>query len=268
MRARTGLQATAVALLAPVLALWACSKPASLAAPQGQALAEQPDPGYRTPPQLLAGARSADGSVSLSGRAEPSWTIRMASPAGAEVDTTADGSGRWARPLGAVSEPTLYRLAEEAQNGQRIEAEGLIAVLPGSPAVALLRAGYGAEVLDGDKVGLRILAVDYDRGGGTVVSGRAKASAPVRVLVDGQPAADVAAGPDGRFSLVLPKPLDPGQHRLQLQTGQATAEASVAIAAPQPPKDGPYQVQAQPFGWRIDWTTAGGGPQTTLLLGG
>ena len=70
-----------------------------------------------------------------------------------------------------MSEPAFYSLAEEA-SGRRIEADGQIAVLPGAPTVALLRAGDGAEVLlDRPAAGLKILAIDYDGGGGTVVSG-------------------------------------------------------------------------------------------------
>ena len=70
------------------------------------------------------------------------------------------GSGAWTAPLGPVSEPAFYSLAEEA-SGRRVEAEGQIAVLPGVPTVALLRAGDGAEVLlDRPATGLKILAVD------------------------------------------------------------------------------------------------------------
>jgi hypothetical protein len=196
----------------------------------------------------------------------PSSLVRMVSPAGARVETTADGSGAWTAPLGPVSEPALYRLASES-GGRRVEAEGLVAVLPGAPIVALLRAGAGAEVQEPAAETLRILAVDYDGGGGAVVSGRARAGAPVRIMVDGQPGLEGAAGGDGRFSLSLPKPLAPGPHRLQASTPQAVAAVDVVVSPPEPPKDGPYRAVADRSGWRIDWTTAGGGAQTTLLLG-
>jgi hypothetical protein len=90
----------------------------------------------------------------------------------------------------------------------------------------------------------------------------------VRVLVDGQAAIEGAAGPDGRFSLALPKPLPPGRHKLETLTPQAMAEAEVAVTPPAPPKDAPYQAQVDPFGWRVDWVTPGGGAQTTLLPAG
>lgn len=268
MRPRSLIQARAIAIgLTGALALGACGKPSSFAAPGPQAEADTPDPGYRAPPQLLGWTSTADGSVSLSGRAHASWTVRLASPLGVQ-DTTADGAGNWIKPLGPVSEPALYRLAEEDPQGRRVDAEGLIAVLPGPPVVALLRAGSGAEVQDRGRGGLELLALDYDSGGGAVVSGRAGASATVRVLVDGLPAGEGAAGPDGRFSLTLTKPLASGPHRLQVQSARAAAEAAVQVSPPQASKDLPYQIQAEPSGWRVDWVTAGGGPQTTVLLGG
>ena len=265
MKPRVILNASA-AILVVASALAACNRSPS-SAPQAQAAGSPADPGYRAPPQLRGWEAARDGSVSLKGRAWPASKVRMVSPAGIEQDTTADGSGAWTLQLGPVSEPGLYRLAEES-GARHIDAEGLIVVLPGQPVVALLRAGYGAEVQDRGPGGvLKILAVDYDSGGGTVVSGRAAPAATVRLLVDGQPAGEGAAGANGRFSLILTKPLVMGGHRLQLQTAKGEASAAVDITPPDPPKDSPYRAQTQPSGWRIDWVTASEGPQTTLILG-
>lgn len=268
MTARALLNASATTLaLASALALPACKRSSSAPAPNAQAAGAPADPGYRAPPQLRGWQAGAQGSVSLKGRAWPSSKVRMVSPAGLELDTTADGSGAWTLPLGPVSAPSLYRLAEEA-GGRRVDAEGLVAVLPGPPVVALLRAGFGAEVEDRGAGGaLKILAVDYDSGGGAVVSGRAAASAMLKLDVDGQPAGDGVAGPDGRFSLVLAKPLGAGAHRLHVQGPRGEASTSVQVTPPDPPKDSPYRVQAQPSGWRIDWVTVGEGAQTTLIFG-
>lgn len=226
---------------------------------------EAPDPGYHSAPQLTAATRAGDGEVTLSGRSLPSARLRMVSPEGARIETTVDGSGAWRAAMGPVSEPALYRLAVES-NGQRLEAEGFVAVLPGAPTVAVLRAGSGADALDDGKPGLRILAVDYDSGGAAVVSGRAPASSPIRILVDGTLAVESAAGPDGRFSVILPKPLAPGARRLQAVTPTAVAAAQITVTPPQTPQDGPYRAVADGGGWRVDWVTPGGGPQTTLLL--
>lgn len=265
---RLNANAVVFASAALALSLAACHRPDPFPERQAQAGAETPDPGYRAPPEISRATRDADGAVTLSGRALPSSQVRMMSPAGASIETRADGSGNWTALLGPVSEPALYRLAEEA-GGQRIDAEGLVAVLPGAPTVALLRAGAGAKVAPGaDTAALRISALDYDMAGAAVVSGRARAASPVRVTVDGQVAVEGAAGADGRFALTLPKPLPPGRHRLQALTPQATASADVAVTPPAPPKGAPFQAQAQPSGWRVDWITPGGGAQTTLLLAG
>jgi len=260
---------TSAAALALVLGQAACSRPGSFPARQAQAgSGDAPDPGYHAAPVVNGLTKAADGGVSLSGRALPSSPVRLIPAAGTPIETRADGSGVWSAPLGPVSEPALYRLTEEA-GGQTVEAEGLIAVLPGSPTIAVLRPGFGAEVVQAAGNGpLKILAVDYDVSGAAVVSGIARAASPVRVLVDGQPSGEGAAGPDGRFSLTLPKPLSAGHHQLQAVTPQAMAETDVALTPPAPPRGAPYQAQAQPFGWRVDWITPGGGAQTTLLLAG
>jgi hypothetical protein len=268
------MNAKAVVLASAALALassfGACSRSGPFPARQAQAGGgEAPDPGYRAAPQVSGVTKAADGAVTLSGRALPSSQVRMVSLRGLDAGPIrADGSGAWTAQLGPVSEPALYSLTEEA-GGQTVEAEGLIAVLPGAPTVAVLRAGFGAEVVQYAAKGpLQILAVDYDRAGATVVSGRAGASSPVRVVVDDQPPAEGAAGPDGRFSLTLPKPLPAGRHRLQALTPQAQAQAEVAVTPPAPPSNAAYQAQTESFGWRVDWTTPGGGAQTTLLLAG
>jgi hypothetical protein len=231
--------------------------------------AEAPDPAYRAAPQVSGVSKAADGAVTLSGRALPSSQVRMMSLRGLQTGPIrADGSGAWTAQLGPVSEPALYSLTEET-GGQTVEAEGLVAVLPGAPVVALLRAGFGAQVVqETGQAKLQILAVDYDLAGVTVVSGRARASSPVRVLVDDQPPVEGAAGPDGRFSLTLPKPLPSGSHRLQALTPQAQAQSEVAMTPPAPPRNAPYQAQTERFGWRVDWITPSGGAQTTLLLAG
>lgn len=245
------------------LVLAGCGKaPANPAGPAPQA---QADTGYRAPPEPVGVIRGSDGAVSLTGHAIASSTVRMVSPAGARVETVADGAGTWTAALGPVSEPTLYRLAEEAQ-GQRIEAQGYVAVMPGTAAV--LRAGVGAQSLEAARPGLRILALDLDGGGGAVISGRGAASSPVRIAVDGMLAMDGASGPDGRFMLTLTKPLAPGAHTVQVSTPKGSAQIAVTAGPPTPPADGPYKAVQQGSDWRVDWLTPGGAPQTTWLIGG
>jgi hypothetical protein len=256
------------AALALLLSQAGCKPSGPFPARQAQAGGDAPDPGYHAAPLVNGVTKAADGVVSLSGRAQPSSQVRLTAPARTPIEARADGSGVWTAPLGPVSKPALYALTEEA-GGQTVEAEGVVAVLPGAPTVALLRAGFGAQVMqDASAAPLRIQAVDYDAAGAAVVSGRARAASPVRVLVDDQPPIEGAAGPDGRFSLTLPKPLPPGRHRLQVMTPQATAGSEVAISPTAPPRGAPYHALAEPSGWRVDWITPGGGVQTTLFPAG
>jgi hypothetical protein len=255
----------AVILGAAALAMVACGKADSGSAPA--APGDTPDPGYLAAPQIVALVRAPDGALSLAGRATPSSQVRLASPSGARLETTADGKGDWRTQLGPVSEPALYGLSAEA-DGRRIQGEGYVAILPGRPTVALLRAGSGAQVLDGAPGGtVRLLALDIDSGGATVVSGLAAAGAPVRLLIDEVVAIQAAAGADGRFSLILPKALPPGAHTIRALTAKAHADAAVTITAIAPLTDGPYRITPAGGGWRVDWMTPGVGRQTTLLLG-
>jgi hypothetical protein len=57
-----------------------------------------------------------------------------------------------------------------------------------------------------------------------------------------------------------------GLRRIDLMTPGQTVKAQVLMAPPAPPTDGPYHARPEGLGWRIDWITPGGGPQTTLLL--
>jgi hypothetical protein len=252
-----------------VLALAACGRSGAAggfvpAAPPVDA--EPADSGYRAAPQILQLSHGAGGNVALSGRATPSAQVRLASPAGGRIETTADGQGVWRVELGPVSEPMLYGLSDEA-GGRRVQAEGYVAILPGAPTVALLRAGAGAVVLD-TQGGFRLLAVDMDGGGSTVVSGRAAPGAPLRVLIDGIAAIQASTPADGRFSLTLPKGLTPGPHRLQVTSGAQSTQATVLMGPITPPTELPYRIAAlDRGGWRLDWITPGEGLQTTLLLG-
>jgi hypothetical protein len=254
-------------VLTPSLAGCGRSEPAAArTASAPTASTDSADPGYRGAPQITQLSRGAGGTFSLSGRAMPSSQVRLASPGGQKIETTADGQGVWRVELGLVSEPAVYGLSAEA-DGRRVQAEGYVAVVPGAPTAALLRAGAGAWVLNAQP-GLRLLAVDMDGGGATVASGRAPSGASVRVLVDGAAAIQGPAATDGRFSLALPKDLSPGPHRLEVVSGRETASTAIVIGPIAPPTDLPYR--ASPLdggGWRLDWITPGQGLQATLLLG-
>ena len=225
-----------------------------------------PASGYIRPPQIGAGVRTADGGEVLSGQAEPGVRLRLASPDGGAYGATTDDSGGWSIALPASGQVRLFGLSEEI-GGRVIQGEGYVAVLPapGRPAV-LLRAGGGAAPLE-QSPALQIVAVDFDAAGGGVISGTAKPGAPLRAVVDGVAAGDTHAGARGHFAMALAAAIRSGEHELQIQSGAESAAAKVGVSAPQPmPPDVPYRGQRVDGGWRIDWLTPGGGPQTTLVL--
>jgi hypothetical protein len=234
----------------------------SHAPPQSDA----PASGYIRPPQVLSAARTADSATLLSGQGDPGVRLRLASPDGGAYGATTDDSGHWSITLPASGEVRLFGLSEET-GGRIVQGEGYIAVLPapGRPA-ALLRAGGGAGPLV-DSPSLQITAVDFDAAGGGVISGTAAPGATLRAAIDGAAAGEAHATAHSHYALALTAPLKPGDHRVQVQTAGASADASVTVSAPPAAITGlPYRGQRVDGGWRIDWLTPGGGPQSTLVL--
>lgn len=237
--------------------------------------------GYVRPPQILSAARAADTGVVLAGDAEPDVRLRLASPDGGAYGATSDDNGHWILNLPASASVRLFGLSEEI-GGRLVQGEGYVAVLPppGRPAV-LLRAGGGATALI-DSQALRVAAVDFDAAGGGEVSGTAKPGSALRVVVDGAPAGEGHAGPHGHFTMALSAPaktgdrqdsivltsaLKPGAHQIAVQSGGELAQAAVSVSPPPASFSGlPYQGERVAGGWRIDWLTPGGGPQSTVVL--
>lgn len=251
---------------AAALVLAGCGRGADWREAQPDPQAEAPASGYARPPLIATATRAADGGVALSGQGEPNVRLRLASPDGGAYGATANDHGRWSIALPASAGVRLFGLSEEI-GGRVIQGEGYIAVLP-TPGRAgvLLRAGGGAAPLETSAT-LQIVAVDFDAAGGAVVSGAAKPGAALRALVDGAAVGEIHAGQHGRYSLALTAAIKPGDHQLQIQTPGGVAQAQVNISPPPQPAAGlPYRGQRVDGGWRIDWLTPGGGPQTTLVL--
>lgn len=223
--------------------------------------------GYVRPPQVLAATRGPDGGVVLTGLGAADVRLRLASPDGGAYGATADDSGHWGITLPASNDVRLFGLSEEI-SGRVVQGEGYVATLPtpGRPA-ALLRAGGGAGPLI-ESAALQITAIDFDAAGGAVISGTAAQGASLKAVIDGAPAGETHASPHSHFSLALSSALKPGDHRIQIQSGAASAQVHVTVGQAAQPAAGdlPYHGQRVDGGWRIDWLTPGGGPQTTLVL--
>ncbi len=213
---------------------------------------------YHPAPAVDAISRDA-GRVVLSGQAQPGAPVRLATPDGRVVAVIASRGGRWRIVLPPSPDMRLYSLSM-IDGGRAVQSEGYLAVAP--DVVAQLRAGAGATTY-GAAVGRpRVTAVDYDSKGGFVVSGVAAPGQTVAVRLDGADRGGIRADAAGRFSLALDEPIAAGSHVLEVDQASLTVDVTPAGPMPAIPLRAARTVQ----GWRVDWTTPGGGLQTTLLF--
>lgn len=224
------------------------------------ALTPEAAAGYLGAPVAANAAFAPDG-VALSGQAAPRAQVRLATPQGQAWTATADRNGAWSLRLPMTAGPQILGLSMTA-GGRRIQAEGY--VLVGNAQAALLRPGAGALRLDG--AGRGVTAVDFDRQGSGVVSGRAAPGATVALRLDGRYAGDARADEAGRFSLPLAE-LSPATHQLQVVGDGFDSRVTLDAAPPPPLAEGPLRSQFSPAGLRADWLTPGGGVQSTFLPG-
>lgn len=217
--------------------------------------------GYLQPPVVTTVAVGNEG-VTVTGTARPKASVRLGSPNGEAVTVRADGEGRWTIPLPPAGEARIYGVSLTS-DGRAAQAEGYLLIGPNGQA-ATLRAGAGAVRLDRGKA-LRVSAIDFDRDGGALVSGEAPAGAALAIRFDGTEAAQGRANAQGRFSISLPTPAQPGVHQVQVFDGGMSDSAQVTVSDAETPTSGPVRAQTTPEGLRIDWMTPGGGVQSTLL---
>src|SRR5439155_10313231 len=133
-----------------------------------------------------------------------------------------DSSGAWRAVLPPAPDLRLLGLSM-IQQGRAVQAEGYLAVTPGGRA-AQLRSGAGTVVLGVPSRNLRIVAVDYDKQGGAVISGVATPGSPVRLAID-QTQRQTSADSEGRFVLALNEPLAVGAHAIEAADGAARVRA-------------------------------------------
>lgn len=189
--------------------------------------------------------------------------MRLASPTGEAVFANAGSSGAWRVVIPAAADVRLFGLSATTP-GRTVQAEGYLAVAPSGEA-AQLRSGSGARAIITRGAGVALLAADFDRKGGTVVSGEAPPGASVSITVDDQKRGLAKAGADGRFLLALNEPLKQGAHSVLAEAGGDRAQKALVVSAPPHPSGGPFQARTVEGGWQINWLTPGGGVQSTVL---
>ena len=235
----------------------------------------QPHPGdpaapaeadYIRPPHVTTVTTGASGVVVIAGHSEPSVTVRLSSPNGEAHGSTAAANGAWTVEAPGSRDVREFGLSEVI--GDRVvQSEGYVAVIPGGrPAGVLLRAGTGSVALADADGGLRLRTIDFDAGGGTTVSGVAKAGSAVHLILDGVSAGDAHADAAGRFAITASTLIKPGQHQLVVETPSAADQAGVAVSPPAPISGLPFHATRQVGSWRIDWLTPGGGVQSTIII--
>jgi hypothetical protein len=220
--------------------------------------------GYLAPPQVTASRAGPGDAVLVEGTAAPGARVRLAPPRAEPIFATADGEGRWRASL-PVGEPVRLFGLSMIDEGRAAQAEGYLMLTAEGRAVQL-RAGAGAVSRAPASRSPRILAVDYDRDGGAVVSGVAEPGVALGLRVDRARRGETKADPRGRFSISLTEPLAPGVHEIEVsgQSGEDTLRAEMTPAGEI--GAGPYVGRRTPFGWRVDWMPPGGGVQTTLIF--
>ncbi|WP_304168599.1 hypothetical protein [Phenylobacterium aquaticum] len=256
----SSLRAPIVAVLSGACALLAAcgARPTPSAVPASES---QVGAGYLTPP-AVSDIVLAGGQMLMSGTAAPLARVRLATPTGETSLATADAAGLWRLSAPAQPSTALYGLSQTAGD-RTVQAEGYVMVTP-SGAGFLLRAGAGAVRL-GRPPQQGITAVDFDREGATVISGRAPAGASLSAWVDGRRAAEARADATGAFSLSLNAPLRPGGHDVKVFGDSVDSRIAFSAAQAQPLVSGPFRVEPTPGGVRVDWITPGGGVQSTVV---
>ncbi|HEY2481524.1 MAG TPA: hypothetical protein VGI30_04930 [Caulobacteraceae bacterium] len=227
----------------------------------GASVAER---GYAPAPTVTGARRLSAGRLMLSGTATPAAKVRLASPAGEAIFATSDAAGGWRFVLPADNTVRLFGLSAQVQ-GRPVQAEGYVAVTPSGQA-AQLRAGSGSVALQARRPAPLILAVDFDRKGGAVISGQGPTAGPVTLQVDGAAPQPARVDKDGRFMLALNEPLAAGPHVLTVAGAGSRFATALTVSPAEPPTSGPFRAEPTPGGWRIDWRTPGGGVQSTVLF--
>ncbi len=226
------------------------------------------------------------GTAVIAGRSEPNAKISLLANGKAIAQTKAGSNGDWTIILNDPLEPGAieFSLSMEGEDGRTVRSEQVVVVsVPRGrnkrPLVVLGRPGGPSRVLqspDDDKETgpLALEAVDYDRAGGVIFSGRAVPGSGVRVLANGKLLGQTRANAQGRWVLDGIEPLAPGVYDLQVDQvgpdGHVTAVIALPFerANPQAITDAPPgSVIVQPGNslWRIARRLYGSGWQYTII---
>ncbi|MDB5468509.1 MAG: hypothetical protein JWR84_69 [Caulobacter sp.] len=222
------------------------------------------DAGYLKPPILTASRPEPGGAILLIGEAQPGAAVRLGSPTGEALTTTASAAGVWTARLAPSADLRLFGLSMSAEKNRQVQSPGYLAILPDGRA-AQLRAGVSAYLYGAGSDAPRLLTIDFDRDGAASVSGAARAGSGLSLRIDRTARGVGKTDSLGRFHLAVEKPLNAGALSFEIagDSGEQTVVVPVSAA---PELSGPFRAVRAGNAWRIDWPAPGGGVQSTLIL--
>ena len=235
---------------------WGLVLPIFLAACSGErsrpdADMAQAGAGWSAPPRVETVARTA-GGLMVSGHAAPGARVVLRGADGMAFAASADDRGRFDIRMTAPAGDVM--LTPETPTGQDSAPapEQLLLIAGGQGPIAMLAAGAPSRRLDGSGA---LGSVDSD-GRMLALAGRGEPGQPVRVSLNGRPAAMPTPGPDGRWTAIV-GPAGAGR----IAVGDAAYDYPGAA-------DGGPGASRAGAGWRIAWQVPAGGRQTTWLPDG
>ena len=253
----------------PVVAVavltFGCERPAAPLRTAPRKPAVSTESAYHPPPSVMRAAFGHENSVTVEGRAQPLTSVRLRSPEGRSATAQADRNGVWRVTLPATPGARFLSVST-IDGGRAVQSEGYLVLTPETAAV--LRSGAGAWPLSGAPSRARLVALDYDRKGGAVVTALGAPGGILALSIDGARRAAGRAGADGRLVIALEEPLTPGVHQLQLTGGVAKDDRAAEVSPAGLLPAVPLRATREAADWRIDWMTPAGGVQTTLLFVG
>ena len=204
-----------------------------------------PEISWVMPPEIDAVAASGRELV-VRGQASPLGRVVVSGAGDLAYAVGADAEGRFELRVPRPVQDTLFQVeARVGQEGFPAPYRLLVGADPQAP-IALLAIGAPTQRLD---PGPGLDAVDSD-GRAAFVSGRAAPRA--QVLIEGEGARTVSTDDAGRWRLA-----GAGAGGTPIRIGGVTYRPAPGAAA------APGMLERAGEGWRIDWTSPGGGRQST-----
>lgn len=262
-----------------------------------------PDAPQAARPEFDVARVMPNGDAVFAGRAAAGADVTVLDGGTAVGTVMADSRGEWVLVAPEPLSPGSHELGLSARlgDGEPIQSDSvLVVVVPepgrdiagrdapdqsGALALEVPREGFGAsnvlqrptpatapETDTAVQGGLGVEVLDYDEAGNLSLTGTAGAGSDVRVYLDNALLGHTRADADGRWRLVIEKPIEPGLYTVRVDevAGDrvvARLEFPFERVTPQIVEEGSMLVVVQPGNslWRIARRTLGEGVKFTVI---